>query len=169
VRGEGGVFLAKRALPEQLPVLIQGNRHRANAECVDVARLGVGGGGGPADAVRRDVALKDVELVFPDRLAGVGIQAHDAFLEIGAASGRVLHVDAIAQDDRRRAAAVRHAPQKVLAVQRPLLGQSGFLRHAVTIRAAHLGPVAERDLAKSLRRHQQTRRRHKRRRHDRFL
>jgi hypothetical protein len=51
--------------------------------------------------VGRHVALKDVELVFPDQLAGVGVERHHALLQILAAPGRVLQVDAVADDDRR--------------------------------------------------------------------
>ena len=128
VGGERGELLADRALPQQLAVLAERDDRGADAERVDVAGLRIGGRRGPADAVRRHVALEDVELVFPDDLAGVGVERHHALLQLRAAAGRVLDVDAVAHHDRRRAAAVGNAPQEVLAVERPLLDEAGFLR-----------------------------------------
>ena len=52
-----------------LPSLLSATTLAPHAERVDVAGLGVGGGRRPADAVRRHVALVDVELVLPDHLA----------------------------------------------------------------------------------------------------
>ena len=152
VRREGGELLADRAFPQQLAVLAERDDGGADAQRVDVAGLGIGGGRRPADAVRRHVALKDVELVFPDHLAGVGVERHDALLQLGAAAGRVLDVDAVAHDDRRRASAVRRAPQEILAVERPLLDQPRFGGAAVAIRPARFGPVAERDPGRPRRR-----------------
>ena len=144
VRGEGGELLADRAIPQELAVLAQRDDRRADAQRVDVAGLGIGGGRGPAHAVRGDVALEDVELVFPDDLAGVGVERHDALLQRLAGAGRVLHVDAVAHDDRSGAAAVRGAPQEVLAVQRPLLDQALFVRGPVAMRTARFRPVSQR-------------------------
>ena len=107
VRRERGELLAERAVPQQLAVAAERDDLGAAAERVDVAGLRIGRGRGPADAVRRHVALEQVELVFPDHLAGVGVERHHALLQVRAAAGRVLHVDAIAHDDRRRASAVR--------------------------------------------------------------
>ena len=50
----------------------------------------------------------------------------------------------------RGSAAVRHAPQEVLAVQRPLLDETGLARDPVAIRSTRLGPVAERDATRHL-------------------
>ena len=115
-----------------------------------------GSAAGDAQPTRcgRHVALKEVELVFPDHLAGVDVERHHALLQRGAAARRVLHVDPVAHDDRGRAAAVGRAPQEVLAVERPLLGEAGFGRDAVALRPARLGPVAERHPPRSLRRRQ---------------
>ena len=151
VRGEGGEFLTDGSLPEQLAILVQCDDQRADAERVDVARLGIGGGRGPADAMRRHVALEDVELVLPDHVAGIGIERHDPFLHRGTASGRVLHVDPVAHHNRRRPPAVRRAPQEVLAVDRPLVDQTGLHRDAISIRPARFRPVADRDAPGSLR------------------
>ena len=101
MRGEGRQFFSDRAFPEELAVTAQGDDLSAAAQRVDVAGLRVGRRGGPSDPVRRHVTLEDVELVFPDHLAGVGIERHDAFLEIRAAAGRVLHVHAVAHHDGR--------------------------------------------------------------------
>ena len=116
---EGGEFLAERSAPQQLAVLAEGDDFGAAAERVDVAGLGIGGRRGPADAVRRHVALKDVELVLPDHLARCRRRGTSPAPAAGAAPGGVLHADAIAHHDRRRAPAVRRAPQEVLAVERP--------------------------------------------------
>jgi hypothetical protein len=172
VGGECGEFLAERSLPEEFSVLGQRNGHRADAERIHVAGFRIRGGGRPSDAVRRHVALKDVELVFPDDLARIGVERHHALLELGAAAGRVLHVDAVAHHNRRRSPAVRHAPEKVRAIQGPFLDQARLFRHAVALRTARLGPVTERDAARcarrrvrrggALRERNQTRRRHER-------
>ena len=146
VRRERGPLLAERSIPQQLAVPAERDDLRAAAQRVDVAGLGIGGRRRPADAVRRHVALEHVELVFPDHLAGVGVERHHALLQVGAAARRVLHVDAIAHDDRRRAAAVGHAPQEVLAVQRPLVDEPGLARDAVAVgpRISGQSPTATR-------------------------
>ena len=64
-----------------LPSLLSAITCGADAERVDVAGFGIGGRRRPADAVRRHVALEDVELVFPDHLAGVGVERHHALLQ----------------------------------------------------------------------------------------
>ena len=103
-------------IPEQLAVAAERDRLRAAAERVDVAGLGIGRRRRPADAMRRHVALEEVELVLPDHLAGVGVERHDALLQVGAAAGRVLHVDAVAHHDRapivRRTARARGSSRR---------------------------------------------------------
>ncbi len=150
VRRERRELFADRPVPQQLAVAAERDHGRAGAEGVHVAGFRIGGRRRPADAMGRHVALEDVEPVFPDELPGVGVERHDALLELGAAPHRILDEDAIAQDDRRRPSSVGRAPQEVLAVQRPFIGQSGFGRDAVAVRSAHLGPVAERDAPRSL-------------------
>ena len=150
MRRERREFLTDRSLPQELAILVQCDDQRAAAERVDVAGLRIGGGGRPAHTMGGDVALKDVELVFPDHPAGIGVERHHSFLERGAAARRVLDVDAIAHHDRRRAAAVRRAPQEILAVERPPVDEAGFRRDAVAMRTSRLGPVAERDAPRTL-------------------
>ena len=58
--------------------------------------------GRPGDAVRRHVAREHVVAVFPEQLAGVGVEAHQALLLHLAGAGRVLQVEPIAEDDRAR-------------------------------------------------------------------
>ena len=43
----------------------------------------------------RHVAQVDIEAMFPEELAGVGIEAHHAFLQCFAFAGCVLQVDVI--------------------------------------------------------------------------
>ena len=100
--------------------------------------------------MRRHVALEQIELVLPDDCAGVGIERHDALLKGGAAAGRVLHVDAVPHDDGCRPAAVRGAPQEVLAVHGPLLDETGLERHPIPAGSSHFRPVAERDRVRPL-------------------
>ena len=57
-----------------LPSRLSAMTERADAQRVDVAGFGIGRRRRPADAVRRHVALEDVELVLPDDLAGVGVE-----------------------------------------------------------------------------------------------
>ena len=103
MRGERGPLFSERPFPEKLAVAAEGHRRRTSPERIDVAGFGIRRRGRPSDAVRWHVALEDVEFVFPDDLPGVGVEGHDAFLEVGPLAGRVLDVDAIAHDDRRRA------------------------------------------------------------------
>ena len=61
----------------------------------------------PGEAMRRHVAREHVVAVFPEQLAGVGVEAHQPLLLHLACAGRVLQVEAIAEDDRAGAPAVR--------------------------------------------------------------
>ena len=122
--GERGELFADRSLPQRLAVAAQRDHRGADAHCVDVAGLRIGGGRRPADAMRRHVTLEDVEAVFPDDLPGIGIEAHHPLLQLRAAAGGVLHADAIANHDRRGSTAVGRAPQEVLALERPFLDQA---------------------------------------------
>jgi hypothetical protein len=145
LRGEGSPLFAQRAFPEKFPVLAQRDGLRTGAQGVEVARFEVGRRRGPADPVRRRVALKHVELVFPDDLAGVRIERHHTLLQVRAAAGGILHVDPVADDDRGRAAAVGDAPQEVRAVERKRIDEPGFAGDPVAVRASHLRPVAYRN------------------------
>ncbi len=126
-----------------LPSLRERDDGRSHAERIDVSRLRIAGRRRPADAMRRHIALVDVELVLPRHLAGVGVETHHPLLQFGAAAGGVLHADAVAHHDGRRAAAIRRPPEEVFAVERPFLGQPCFGGSAVAIGASHLRPVAE--------------------------
>jgi hypothetical protein len=96
------------------------------------------------------VALKEIEPVFPGGFPSVGVERQNAFLQLRAAASWLLDVDAIAHDDRRRAAAAGHAPEEILAVQFPGADQPLFDGDAVAIGAAQLGPVAGPHLARAL-------------------
>ena len=136
-----------------LPSLLSARTVAPTPKRVDVPGFRIDGRRRPADAVSRHVALEDVELVLPDHLAGVRVERHHALLELVVPPGGVLDVDAVAHDDRRRPAAVGRAPQEVLAVHRPLVGQAGLGRRAVAVRPAHFRPVAQRHAARTLRPH----------------
>ena len=92
--------------------------------------------------MRGGVALKDVEFVFPDHLAGVGIEAHDALLLLGAAAGGILHIQVIAHDHWSGTAAIGDAPQQIVARERPFFGEIFLLGHTIAIGAALVGPIA---------------------------
>ena len=120
VGGECGKFFADRSLPERLAVAADSAIERgADAERVDVARFRIRGGRCPSDAMRRNVALEDVELVFPNHFSSIGVERHHPFLHGWSAARRILQVDAIAHHDRRRARAVRRAPEQVRALDVP--------------------------------------------------
>ena len=110
---------AQRALPEQLAVGRERHQQAVAAEREDVAGRRVHRGRGPGDPMRRDVAREQVVLVLPQQLAGVGVEAHQPFLHGGAGAGGVLQIEAVAEHDRRRPAAVRDLPRQVLAGRRP--------------------------------------------------
>ena len=152
VCGEGGELFADRAIPQQLPVTIQRDEIGADTQRIDVSRLGIGSRRRPSHPVGRHVALEHVELVFPNQLPRCGIERHDALLQRRAAARWVLHVNAIAHHDGRGTAAVRRAPEEVLAVERPLFRKAGFQRASVPIGASRFRPVTERDTTAGLRR-----------------
>src|SRR5204863_252084 len=81
----------------------------------------IGRGRRPSDPVRRHVTLEDVELVFPQDLAAVRVETHDALLEVLPPPGRVLQVDVISHHNRRGTAAEGHPPEEIRAIQRPFL------------------------------------------------
>jgi hypothetical protein len=60
--------------------------------------------------------MKDVESVFPDHLAGFGVEAQDALLFALAFAGVVDHEQPALHEQRRRAAAERRGPDKVAAL-----------------------------------------------------
>src|SRR5688500_2451341 len=93
----------------------------------------------------RYVALKEVELVFPDHPACVGIEGHYTFLQICSAARRILDVDPVTHHDGSRSSAMRNAPQKILAVQRPAVDETRFARDAVALRSSNLRPITQSD------------------------
>ena len=92
VRGEGRKLFGDGALPQLLAVFGERGDQVVDAEAVNVAGFGVGDGRGPAHAMRGHVALIQRELVLPEQLAGVGVEAHEAFLLGFARAGRVFKV-----------------------------------------------------------------------------
>ena len=152
VGGEGGKLFTNRPMPHQLAVLVQAQGLRAPAERIDVSRFRIDHRRRPAHTVRGNITLKDVELVFPHHLAGVGVERHHPLLLLLEQARRILDVHPVAEDDRRRSAAVRRPPQEVLAVQRNFFRQSRLLRRAVVVGPSRLGPVAQRDALRPVRR-----------------
>ena len=114
VRRPHAELLGERAFPEQLAVARQRHQQAVAAEGEDVAARGIDDGRGPRDAVRRHVAREEVVLVLPEQLAGVGVEAHQAFLHQLAFARRVLQIEAIAEDHRSGTAAVGGLPREVL-------------------------------------------------------
>src|SRR5438046_1758261 len=100
--------------------------------------------------MRRNVTLKNVEFVFPDRAARVRVERHHALLQGVAPSRRVLTVNAMPHNDRRRAAAVRRLPQHVLTGDAPSIDQAGFARGPIPQRSADLRPISTGDFAWTL-------------------
>ena len=80
VAADPAVLLGQRMLPEHLAVLVEAEEQALGAVGVDVAGLRIAGQVGPAEAVADDVGEEDVELVLPEHLAVVGVEAHDPFL-----------------------------------------------------------------------------------------
>src|SRR6185437_12322483 len=96
----------------------------------------------PTHAMRRHVALIDVEPVLPQQFSRVSVETHHAFLLGFAFAGGVLQVEVIAKDHWRGAAAIGRLPSQVLARERPLLRQTLLARDGVTVRTAPVGPIA---------------------------
>ena len=70
------VLFGQRALPQQLAVLVERHRQAVAADREDVAGARIDDRRRPGDAVRRHVAGEQVVAVFPEQLAGVGVEAH---------------------------------------------------------------------------------------------
>src|SRR5690349_10407188 len=95
--------------------------------------------------MRRYVAQVNVEAMFPDHLAGIGVEAHHALLLGLALTSGVLQVDAIAHDDRRRAPAVRSFPGKIVTGWGPLHRKILFVGDAIARWPTPFGPIARRN------------------------
>ena len=79
------------------------------------------------------------ELVDPEFLAGIGVEAEEDFRAVARAHG-----EEFAAGDGEAgiaAAGIGIAPDFLRAFGRPLLEQAGFFRDVIAIRAAELGPV----------------------------
>src|SRR5205085_1432744 len=136
VPGDAAVLLGEVMLPDDLAVLVVAAEETLRAVDVDVAGLRVAHGAGPAEAVGDDVAVEDVHEVFPNDLARVGVQAHQALALLDPAAGAADEVDSAVHDDGRRAAAVarldpQHVAAGLLGVEAELLGQAGVVGNAV--------------------------------------
>ena len=125
----------------------------ANAQGINVASLAIAGNGGPGDPRVGYVGEPDIESILPERLAAVGIYAHDAF----AFTIRLLvrssqHVQFASHYDRRAprsqiAAFPQHvAPRAAFGIE--VINQTRFHRGAVVVRAAPKGPVQRIDLCR---------------------
>ena len=94
--------------------------------------------------MRGHIALIQVEFVFPEQLAGVGVEAHEALLLGFARAGGVFEVQMIAEHDGSGAAAIGRFPGQALAIERPFFGQAFLAGDAVAIGSAPVRPVAHR-------------------------
>src|SRR5215218_6593340 len=141
-RKQSEVF-TERTLPQNFSVAIETDQVTADAEYVDVSRRRIADWRGPADSMWRHVAQVDVEAMLPEEFSGVGVKAHDAFLERLAFTGGVLKVNTISHDDRRRAATVWSSPCEVLTAGRPFDREVLFSGDAVAIWSAPFGPIAK--------------------------
>src|SRR5262249_3336345 len=129
-----------RALPQDLAVLVEASEEALGAVGENRLRFGIAREVGPTHTAADDVYDEDVEAFFPEKLAGVGIQAKDALLFVGADVHVIDQVDAFTHDERRRARAVGRLPEQVFLVG-PLLGQVALARNAVLFRAAPVQPI----------------------------
>ncbi len=141
VRRPHAELFGERAFPQQLAVAAQGHQEAVAADGEDVSGRGIDDGRGPGDPVRRDVAREDVVPVFPEELAGVGVEAHQTLLHLCALARGVLEVEVIAKDHGPGAPAVRRLPRQVLACWRPGRDEVGLGRDAGVRRPAPVRPV----------------------------
>ena len=112
---------------------------------INVAGFWVADHVGPAEADRNDVGVEDVEPVFPNEFASVGIEAQATFLFGNAFTVATDHVNAVILNDRGCAPTVGSAPDEVVvwfgSIWRPTLWQVGFEAHSVLPGPAPVGPV----------------------------
>ena len=63
---EPTIFLCQRVRPNNLSVLVETSKHAADGVGVDITRFRISRQTGPAQSIKRDGAMKDVESVFPE-------------------------------------------------------------------------------------------------------
>jgi len=114
-----------------------------NAEDVDIAGDGIDGGRRPRRAVGRDIAQPEINLLFPDQFAGIGIQADQALLQRLADTAGGEDVDMVAVDDGGRAAADWRFPCEVFTGRRPGGGKVLFRRAAVAVWPPPIDPIGK--------------------------
>ena len=107
VAADAAEELGRRFGPEELAVAVEAEDKALHAVGIDIARLGIDGHAGPADAAVGHVGVEAVELVVPEVLAGGGIEGEDLLLLGDAFAAEVDGKEAAVEDDRRRAAAGR--------------------------------------------------------------
>src|SRR5262249_8104489 len=90
IAGDSPVFLSERPRPDDLAILVEAEEESLHAVAIDVARLRVARHRRPAQARADDVREEDVELVLPDELTGLGVEADDALL-LGQPLADVVH------------------------------------------------------------------------------
>src|SRR5260370_42223998 len=83
-----------------------------------------------------------LDFVSPAALAVVAAEGLPRPRPGGPAPGGLLAEAGVAEDGRGGPPAVRRPPEKVLAVERPPLGQARFHRDAVPVRPARFRPIA---------------------------
>ena len=133
--------LGERALPQNGAVVAERVNGAADRVDKDVARRRVRDRGGPAHAVRRYVAQVDVHPTLPQELARLDIETHDALLQVRALSSRVLQIEVVAENDGRRAAAMRNPPGEIIAIARPARRKAGLRGMAVSARPPPIRPI----------------------------
>ena len=104
----------------------------------------------PTDAMWRHVAKVNIQAMLPEKFSGVGVEAHQAFLQRLAFTGRILEIDSISHNDRRRATAIGRLPCKVVTTRGPLHGKIFFRGDTITCRSAPFGPIARARRARKL-------------------
>src|SRR6267378_4305569 len=92
--------------------------------------------------MRRHVTEINVEAMLPQELPVVRIKCHDTFLLQFALARRVLQIDMVTHDDRRRTSAVWGLPGEILTGRRPLRRQILLEGDPVALGASPLSPIA---------------------------
>ena len=113
VAADAAEEFGRRLGPEELAVAVEAEDEALHAVGIDIARFGIDGHAGPADAAVGHVGMEAVELVVPEVLAGRGIEGEDLLLLGDAFAAEVDGEDAAVEDDRRRVAAGGDSPENV--------------------------------------------------------
>ena len=138
----------QRNVPPRLPgPCIDALEMAAHALGEDAGGLRVARTGRPADARVRDIGQIDIETVLPDRLARLGVEAHDLFtLPRGVGLGQHQRVEfAFHHDGGAAASQIGTLPADITSFATcpvEIVQQARFVRDAVETRSAPEQPVA---------------------------